>query len=123
MILGDTRLEKVFLLLQIDHFRHPRERIVCTREQQVEADRVIEAVVSALVQDEALLSAAESKSIRDAIDALILARNGSEQRAIKAAIDVLDKATADFAARRMDASIKKALTGHTLDEFSKENLE
>ena len=38
----------------------------------------------------------------------------------KAAIDVLDKATAEFAARRMDASIKKALTGHTLDEFIEE---
>ncbi len=90
------------------------------REQQVEADRVIEAVVAALAVDEHLLSVAASTAIRTAIDALILARNGSEQRAIKSAIDVLDKATADFAARRMDASIKKALTGHTLDDFIKE---
>jgi molecular chaperone HscA len=90
------------------------------REQQVEADRVIEAVVAALAADEDLLSQAESQKIRDAIDALILARNGTDQAAIKAAIDVLDKATAEFAARRMDASIKKALTGHTLDEFIKE---
>ena len=90
------------------------------REQQVEADRVIEAVVAALMADEHLLTVEESAEIRSAIDALILARNGIAQRAIKAAIDVLDNVTAEFASRRMDASIKKALTGHTLDEFFEE---
>lgn len=105
-----------------DSMQHAKEDIDARnlREQQVDADRVIEAVVAALASDEHLLSPDESKAIRAAIDALILARNGTNKGAIKAAIDVLDKSTADFAARRMDASIKKVLTGHTLDEFISE---
>ena len=119
--LSDNEIEQMLK----DSMQHAKEDIDARnlREQQVEADRVIEAVVVALAADENLLSTEESVEIRAAIDALILARNGIEQRPIKTAMDVLDKATAEFAARRMDASIKQALTGHTLDEFTKENLE
>ena len=119
--LSDCEIEQMLK----DSMQHAKEDIDARnlREQQVEADRVIEAVVVALTADEHLLNAEESTTIRVAIDDLILVRNGTDQRVIKSAISELDKATAEFAARRMDASIKKALTGHTLDEFSKENLE
>ena len=116
--LSDGEIEQ--MLKDSMQYAHEDIEVRNLREQQVEADRVIEAVVAALLTDEQLLTAEESAAIRAAIDALILARNGIEQRAIKAAIDVLDKATAEFASRRMDASIKKALTGHTLDEFFEE---
>jgi len=119
--LSDSEIEQMLK----DSMQHAKEDIDARtlREQQVEADRVIEAVVVALTADEHLLNTEESTTIRLAIDALILTRKGTDQRAIKSAISELDKATAEFAARRMDASIKKALTGHTLDEFTKENLE
>ena len=88
------------------------------REQQVEADRVIEAIQAALVEDgEQLLNAEERAVIDTGIASLQQARDGSDTRAIKQAIDALDKATADYAQRRMDASIKKAMAGHSLEEF------
>ena len=87
------------------------------REQQVEADRVVEAITAALAQDGGLLTAEERASIDTAMQNLQSVRSGNDDRAIKRAIDETDKATAEFAARRMDQSIKKALTGHTLEEF------
>src|SRR6516162_279483 len=44
LILDDARLEKVLLLLQIDHLRHPRERVVRLVEQRVDADLLAAAV-------------------------------------------------------------------------------
>ncbi|MGL4205449.1 MAG: hypothetical protein ACRCRW_04880, partial [Aeromonadaceae bacterium] len=43
-------------------------------------------------------------------------RDGSDVEAIKAAIGEVDHATADFAARRMDASIRQALQGQQIDK-------
>ncbi len=91
------------------------------REQQVDADRLLEAVNAALREDgEALLNAGERKGIEDALTALRAAREGTEPHAIKRAIESVDSATGEFAARRMDAGIRKALTGHRLEEFSSE---
>ena len=45
-------------------------------------------------------------------------RNGTDHRAVKAGIDALARATDEFAARRMDSSIRSALTGHKIDEIS-----
>lgn len=87
------------------------------REQQVEADRILEAVGVALTADAALLDAAELASIEASIGALKNAVAGTDHRAIKAAVDDLNHATETFAARRMDASIKKALTGKKLADI------
>ena len=38
LVLDDAGLEEVALLLQVDHFRHPREGIGCALEQRVKAD-------------------------------------------------------------------------------------
>jgi len=89
------------------------------REEQVEAERVVEALQAALVEDgEALLSAEEQAEIRQAIDELIEVSKGSEQRAIKLKIESVDKITAEFAQRRMDASINKALAGQKVNELN-----
>ena len=90
------------------------------REQQVEADRVLEALHAALAQDAVLLSAEERSAIDAAMQNLQTARDGTDNRAIKRAIDEADKASSEFAARRMDQSIKQALTGHTLEEFEQD---
>ncbi|MNG70461.1 Chaperone protein HscA [compost metagenome] len=85
-------------------------------EQRVEASRVLESLQGALASDAALLSEAESTAIPAAVEALQQATQGTDPAAIEAAIKTLDTQTQDFAARRMDASIRRALAGHSVDE-------
>lgn len=85
-------------------------------EQQVEASRVLESLQGALAADAALLSEQESTAIAQAMAALQQQMQGTDPYAIEAAIKALDAQTQDFAARRMDASIRRALAGHSVDE-------
>ncbi|MFM1330375.1 Fe-S protein assembly chaperone HscA [Yersinia enterocolitica] len=85
-------------------------------EQQVEASRVLESLQGALAEDAALLSEQESSAIAQAMAALQQQMQGTDPHAIEAAIKALDAQTQDFAARRMDASIRRALAGHSVDE-------
>jgi molecular chaperone HscA len=87
------------------------------REQQVEADRVIEATTHALEQDAALLSADERAAIDTAIAELQRLAGGDDPRAVKRGIEALARATDEFAARRMDKSIRTALAGQKVDEI------
>jgi len=88
------------------------------REQQVEADRVLEAIQAALSQDgDEFLGADERASIDAAIDTLHEARRGSDHRAIRQAIESLEAASTEYVDRRMNANIRKAMTGHAVDEF------
>ena len=86
------------------------------REQQVEAERVLEAVSQALHADAHLLDSIELNAIKQALTALAKVKQGDDTAAIKAAIEHTNTLTDDFAARRMDQSIRKALTGHNVDE-------
>lgn len=85
-------------------------------EQQVEASRVLESLQGALASDAALLSDEESLAINNAVAELQQVMQGSDPAAIEAAIKIVDATTQDFAARRMDASIRRALAGHSVDE-------
>jgi molecular chaperone HscA len=88
------------------------------REQQVEADRLLEAIAVAMQADgERLLSAEEQQIVVMQMEALIETRNGDDHHAITKQIDVLAKATDEFAARRMDDSIKRALAGKAVDNI------
>ncbi|MFC0445761.1 Fe-S protein assembly chaperone HscA [Pseudidiomarina halophila] len=87
------------------------------REQQVEADRVLEALSSALAADGDLLDEQERERLDNAMAALREARAGTDAEAIEKAIEVVDKASDDFAARRMDAGIRKALSGSNVNEL------
>ena len=87
-------------------------------EQQVEAKRVVENLQAAMQKDgKQLLNEQEYTQIATAIDALLTLANGSDVNAIKEAIEAIDKLTDSYAERRMDVSIKAALTGHTVDEI------
>jgi molecular chaperone HscA len=86
------------------------------REAQVEAQRLIEAVASALKEDAELLSAQERTQIENAIVRLQAAVIGDDRRAIDQAMDALSKGTNEFAARRMNKSVSKALSGKKIDE-------
>ena len=86
------------------------------KEQQVEASRVIESVKAALTADSALLENDEINVINDAITALDKISQTGNADEIEAALDTLNNSTAIFAERRMDSSIKTALSGHSVDE-------
>ncbi|MDI7662498.1 Fe-S protein assembly chaperone HscA [Cronobacter universalis] len=85
-------------------------------EQKVEAARVLESLDGALKSDGALLSATERAAIDDAMAQLRAAAEGDDVSAIEDAIKNTDKQTQEFAARRMDESIRQALKGHSVDE-------
>ncbi|MBN3096720.1 Fe-S protein assembly chaperone HscA [Pectobacterium brasiliense] len=85
-------------------------------EQKVEAARVLESLQSALVADAELLSNDEKGIIVAASEHLYTMMQGSDPVAIEAAIKTVDQQTQEFAARRMDASIRRALAGHSVDE-------
>lgn len=92
------------------------------REQQVEADRVIEALDAALLADgDALLSADERQSIDAARDKLLATKSSDDEDAIKQAIEQLEAVCVDFVARRMNTSIRKAMQGHNVDEYATDN--
>ena len=89
-------------------------------EQRVEADRVIESVIVALQADGAeLLSTEEFHHIERVLKQLMDVKQGSDRDAIAQGIKALDTATQEFAARRMNASINKALTGKNLSDIEK----
>ena len=91
---------------------HERE----LREQKVEALRIIESTNSALAADADLLSQEERKVVDDALSHLNMVREGTDTEAIKQAIDTVAKSTEEFAARRMDRSIRLALEGKSVDD-------
>ena len=88
------------------------------REQQVEADRLVEAVAIALAEDgERLLTSKERQTIEEQMAQLVLVRNGQDHHAIAKQIEIMAKASDTYAAMRMDDSIKRALAGKAVDQL------
>jgi molecular chaperone HscA len=87
------------------------------KEAQVEAQRLIEATQAALKEDPHLLSAAEIARIETAIAKLQTTMLGDNRRHINLAMDDLAYETQEFAHRRMDQSIKRALSGRKVDDL------
>jgi molecular chaperone HscA len=88
------------------------------REQQVDAQRLVEATQVALTSDGDLLSSDERANIERLVGALSEQARGNDHAAIKSAIEALGHATDEFAARRMDRSIRAALAGRRIDELA-----
>ena len=86
-------------------------------EEKVEASRVLEGLVSAINADGHLLNEQEIADIRHAMSALEQAVQAHDLKAIKASISACDVASSDFAAKRMDQSIKDALAGQSVDDI------
>ncbi|OUD13300.1 Fe-S protein assembly chaperone HscA [Thioflexithrix psekupsensis] len=91
------------------------------REQQVEADRVVNALRSALQTDRRLLKQSEFEAIDAALNALLKVAQGQNPQAIRQAIERLDAVTQSFAARRMDNAIRSAMTGQRVSDFLKDS--
>ena len=89
------------------------------KEQQVDATRLHDALETALAEDgKALLSDEEFARMRCLIDRLgTVAKSGSAKE-IQAEIKIASADSEFFAARRMNESIRKALTGKKLDDLS-----
>ena len=87
------------------------------KEQQVEGNAILEAVVNAMTVDGLLLDPQERAAIESSMGALTQTLQGADHRAIKAAIEALNRASETFAAKRMDTSIRQALTGQKLADL------
>ena len=92
------------------------------REQQVEADRVLEALDSAIAADgDQLLSEQEKKEIKAARQALVDVKSDADKDKIKQAIKQLEKSCEDYVARRMNSNIKIAMQGHSIEEYASDS--
>ncbi len=86
------------------------------REQQVEAQRLLEATQHALAVDRDLLDEAEFAAIAALMTELVARAEAGDAAALKAAVEDLARGTEEFAARRMDRSIRAALAGRRIDD-------
>ena len=89
------------------------------REQQVEAQRMLEATVAALAADSDLLTTDERNHIERLVADMSSHLQGDDIAAIRRASDALVAGTDEFAGRRMDRSIRAALAGRAIEELAK----
>ncbi|MCD8494339.1 MAG: Fe-S protein assembly chaperone HscA [Burkholderiaceae bacterium] len=87
------------------------------REEQVKGQQLIETTEAALAVDGDLLSQAERKAVDAQIEHARNALGVPDLEQVREAVKALADATDDFAARRMDRSIRKALAGKSLNEI------
>jgi len=112
--LSDDEVEAM-LMSALDHGEEDLERRQLV-EARVEAERVLHATRKALVADADLIETVdERKRIDEAIAALERAVSGDKQSLIRASTDGLDVATHDWAGRRMDRAIAKAIAGKEVE--------
>jgi molecular chaperone HscA len=98
---------------------HAKEDAVARalKEAQVEAQRMIEATEAALKEDPHLLNAAEAAKIAESIEKLRVALAGDNRRVINIAMDDLGYETQEFAHRRMNQSVNRALSGRKVADI------
>ncbi len=115
--LSDNEIETMLR----DSIEHAEDDMVSRnlREQQVEADRVLEALDSALAVDgEQLLSKDEMAKIQTARQALLENKTANDVEIIRKAIKQLEAVCEDYVARRMNTNIKTAMQGHSIEEYT-----
>ncbi len=103
-----------------DGFSHAADDVQdrALREELVDAKRLIEAVDAALAEDQHLLDEDELEVISRKLKALKeLIASAKDTQVLRRSVESLSKATDDFAARRMNESIKKALSGKKIEEI------
>lgn len=115
--LSDTEIETMLEDSMANAAEDMRSRSLL--EQQVEADRVVEALNSALQKDaKQLLSKEELADITASRDLLQSAReNSTDAEEIKAAIKTLEKVSEEYVARRMNQGVQAVMQGHKIEEF------
>jgi molecular chaperone HscA len=89
-------------------------------EAKVEAGGVIASLRNALqIDGEKLLSSEEVNLLREGLKKLESLAKGDDAKAISAGVEMLGRASEEFAGLRMDASVREALAGHQIDDLDK----
>ncbi len=112
--LDDETVEQML----IDAIDHGEEDLAKRKlaESRIEAHRVLTSTRKSLDGDPDLLEPGERAKIEAALAALEATAKGEDARRITLRIEELDEATKDFAGRRMNRAIAKAIEGRVLDE-------
>jgi len=87
------------------------------REAQVDADRLLGALASALANDGDLLASDERGVLDALVETLRRARAGSDRAEIEQAMQALSAATEPFAAERMNRGMRRALAGRRVEDL------
>jgi molecular chaperone HscA len=114
--LDDATVERLIM----ESFQHAdedvRQRVLS--EARVEGDRVLSALEKALAVDGQLLTDAERRRLDEVATTLRTAMGGEDPTLIHERVEALDEASADFAVRRMNESIRTALSGQRAESYS-----
>ena len=104
----------------VDSIEHAAEDVSerFLREWRVEGERILSSLGSAFRLDGELLAPEERAAIEERIGGLRRAMEGRDFLAIKAWIESLDGASREFAERRMDKHVGRAMAGHRVEEFA-----
>ena len=111
--LDDDTVEQMLL----DAIDHGEEDLAKRKlaEARIEAHRVVTSTKKSLAADPDLLEPGEREKIEAALSALEEAAKLEDARRITLRIDDLDAATKDFAGRRMNRAIAKAIEGQKVE--------
>ncbi len=115
--LDDDTVEQML----IDAIDHGEADLLARRlaEAKVEAHRIGTSTQKSIDSDDELLEPGERARIEAALAALGEAAQGTDPRKIQLRIDDLDASTKDFAGRRMNRAIAKAIEGQRLDSVER----
>lgn len=110
--------QEITQMLQ-DSSRHAEQdmQLRSLREEQVEAQRIVQATEVALQADQHLLSTDELAHIQSLMQQVRELSQQSDSEHLHQAVQSLAEGTEEFAARRMDQSVRSALSGKKLDEI------
>jgi len=113
--LGDEEITRMLK----DAFTHAKDDMFARalNEQIVDSQGLIAATRAAMAEDGALLDADETAAIEAGIAALEALMAGTDHHAIKRGIEALNAATTEFAQRRMDQNVRRAMAGQKLEIF------
>lgn len=113
--LGDAEITR--MLQESGRYAQEDMQARALREQQTEAQQLIEAVQNALAQDSELLSVTEQAHVLAQIELLQASLEQSDTQLLKRAITDLNDATLQFAQARMDKSVSHALSGKNISDL------
>ena len=114
--LGEEEVEKM-LVESIEHAEQDvSERFLL--EWRVEGERILASLEGAFRLDGELLAPEERAKIEERMRGLREQMAGTDHLAIKAWIESLDAASKEFAERRMNKHVAKAMAGHRVEELA-----
>ncbi len=89
-------------------------------EARVDAERLVDALTMALEADGSLLTEDERDRLESAMDTMRTVVAGGQTEAIRLETKALSEASDEFAARRMNREIRRALQGQSVDALGEE---